>query len=202
MWSVHQLYGKRASVWSVGTSGMTCVQWHASVAPLGDAVMGDAVYRSPSHDRVYGVGVGVSQEAHGEAASTRNSTHVTHSYDRRYLNGPWLWLWLYNRTGPCYPNDLLSGRFALASSCARGDLLEYAAAHPYIPRLSTIGRTRTVAAAVVLTLELKASVRKSEPNVHYSCINHQTSPPRTNRHHPIEFIIFIEYTALLIFSEV
>ena len=38
VWSSHQLHGKRASAWPVGVSGMTCVQWHASVAPLGDAV--------------------------------------------------------------------------------------------------------------------------------------------------------------------
>ena len=34
----NQLYGKRASVLSVGIDGMMCVQWHASVTPLGDAV--------------------------------------------------------------------------------------------------------------------------------------------------------------------
>ena len=38
VWSSRQLHGKRASTWSVGTCGMTGVQWHALVTPLGDAV--------------------------------------------------------------------------------------------------------------------------------------------------------------------
>ena len=38
-------------------------------------------------------------------------------------------VWYKNGTPPRTPNDVLSRRFASASSCARGNLMEYASTH-------------------------------------------------------------------------
>ena len=67
VWSSHQHqpYGKRASVWSVGTSSITRVQWHALAKPPGD---------------VASIAVSCTARPHGETAlarMTKPNTTVT-----------------------------------------------------------------------------------------------------------------------------